>query len=187
MGNAFTSTILPRINFTIFNLKMPEKKGAAKAKAAPSHPPYAKMITDAIVAEGGRKGVSLIAISKAIESKNKVGPRHSTSLKLAMKRMLESGALVKPKGVGLAGSFKLAKPEKKPVVKKPAAKKSPAKSRPRKWSRKRPRNLPPKSQPKRRQPKRPRPKSRPKRSSKNRPKKWQRKPPRPERKSKKTG
>merc|ERR1712226_1387365 len=111
----------------IFNLKMPEKKGAAKAKAAPSHPPYAKMITDAIVAEGGRKGVSLIAISKAIESKNKVGPRHSTSLKLAMKRMLESGALVKPKGVGLAGSFKLAKPEKKPVVKKPAAKKSPAK------------------------------------------------------------
>merc|ERR1712233_211307 len=127
MGNAFTSTILPRINFTIFNLKMPEKKGAAKAKAAPSHPPYSKMITDAIVAEGGRKGVSLIAISKAIESKNKVGPRHSTSLKLAMKRMLESGALVKPKGVGLAGSFKLAKPEKKPVVKKPAAKKSPAK------------------------------------------------------------
>ena len=76
----------------------------------------------------GRKGVSLIAISKAIESKNKVGPRHSTSLKLAMKRMLESGALVKPKGVGLAGSFKLAKPEKKPVAaKKPAAKKSPAK------------------------------------------------------------
>merc|ERR1712233_46389 len=127
--NAFTSTILPRINFTIFNLKMPEKKGAAKAKAAPSHPPYAKMITDAIVAEGGRKGVSLIAISKAIESKNKVGPRHSTSLKLAMKRMLESGALVKPKGVGLAGSFKLAKPEKKPAaVKKPAAKKSPAKN-----------------------------------------------------------
>merc|ERR1712130_1052240 len=56
--------------------------------------------------------------------KNKVGPRHSTSLKLAMKRMLESGALVKPKGVGLAGSFKLAKPEKKPVVKKPAAKKT---------------------------------------------------------------
>merc|ERR1712130_449281 len=127
MGNAFTSTILPRINFTIFNVKMPEKKGAAKAKAAPSHPPYSKMITDAIVAEGGRKGVSLIAISKAIESKNKVGARHSTSLKLAMKRMLESGALVKPKGVGLAGSFKLAKPEKKPVVKKPAAKKSPAK------------------------------------------------------------
>jgi len=106
---------------------MPEKKAAAKAKAAPSHPPYAKMITDAIVAEGGRKGVSLIAISKAIESKNKVGPRHSTSLKLAMKRMLESGALVKPKGVGLAGSFKLAKPEKKPAAKKPAAKKSPAK------------------------------------------------------------
>merc|ERR1712130_573382 len=128
MGNAFTSTILPRINFTIFNLKMPEKKGAAKAKAAPSHPPYSKMITDAIVAEGGRKGVSLIAISKAIESKNKVGARHSTSLKLAMKRMLESGALVKPKGVGLAGSFKLAKPEKNPAaVKKPAAKKSPAK------------------------------------------------------------
>ena len=34
---------------------MPEKKAAAKAKAAPSHPPYAKMITDAIVAEGGKE------------------------------------------------------------------------------------------------------------------------------------
>ena len=32
---------------------MVEKKAAAVKKAAPSHPPYAKMITEAIVAVGG--------------------------------------------------------------------------------------------------------------------------------------
>ena len=70
----------------------------------------------------GRKGASLKAISAHIESKNKVGPRHATSLKLACKRMLEAGTLAKAKGVGLSGSFKLAKAEK-PAAKKPAAKK----------------------------------------------------------------
>merc|ERR1712046_231178 len=83
---------------------------------------YSKMIVDAM-ADGGRKGVSLIAISKSIEGKYSVGDRHATNLKLAMKRLLENGGVVKAKGVGLAGSFKLAKPEPKKVVKKPAAKK----------------------------------------------------------------
>ena len=75
----------------------------------------------------GRKGASLKAISAHIESKNKVGPRHATSLKLACKRMLEAGTLAKAKGVGLSGSFKLAKVEKPAVAKKPAAKKPLAK------------------------------------------------------------
>ena len=75
----------------------------------------------------GRKGASLKAISAHIESKNKVGPRHATSLKLACKRMLEAGTLAKAKGVGLSGSFKLAKVEKPAVVKKPATKKPVAK------------------------------------------------------------
>merc|ERR1712012_951550 len=105
---------------------MPEAKKAVK-KAAPAHPKYNVMITDAMTAIGGRKGVSLLAISKAIDSKHKVGPRHATSLKLATKKMLEAGTLVKAKGVGLAGSFKLAKPSKPVAAKKPAAKKVAAK------------------------------------------------------------
>ena len=69
------------------------------------------------------------AISGRIEENNKVGPRHSTSLKLNLKRMLEAGTLEKVTGLGLIGSFKLAKVEKpkspkKLSPKKPAAKKT---------------------------------------------------------------
>jgi len=49
---------------------MVEKKGAAKAKVAPSHPPYAKMITDAIVAEGGKNRDWSRAIAIIINSKS---------------------------------------------------------------------------------------------------------------------
>lgn len=121
---------------------MPAAKSAAKAspkKAAPSHPPYKQMIADTLKGQG-RKGLSLIAISKMISAEQKnLGPRHETSLKLALKRGIEDGSLVKVKGVGLAGSFKLPAPvkaapavkkapaAKKPAAKKPAAKKAPAK------------------------------------------------------------
>lgn len=62
----------------------------------------------------------------AADQKN-LGPRHETALKLALKRGLEDGSLAKVKGLGLAGSFKLAPavkaaPKKAPAAKKPAAK-----------------------------------------------------------------
>ncbi|CAG5110665.1 Oidioi.mRNA.OKI2018_I69.chr2.g5044.t1.cds [Oikopleura dioica] len=114
---------------------MPAAKAATK-KAAPSHPPYKQMIAETLKGQG-RKGLSFIAISKMIQANQKgLGPRHETSLKLALKRGIEDKSLAKVKGVGLAGSFKLAAPVKpapaatkaapkaKPAAKKPAAKKA---------------------------------------------------------------
>merc|ERR1712037_9889 len=121
--------------------KMPAAKSVAKAspkKAAPARPPYKQMFADTLKGQG-RKGLSLIAISKMISAEQKnLGPRHETSLKLALKRGIEDGSVVKVKGVGLAGSFKLPAPvkaapaakkapAKKAAAKKPAAKKAPAK------------------------------------------------------------
>merc|ERR1711953_720917 len=123
--------------------KMPAAKAATK-KAAPSHPPYKQMIAETLKGQG-RKGLSVIAISKMISANQKnLGVRHETSLKLALKRGIEDGSLVKVKGVGLAGSFKLPAPVKAPAAPKkkaaakPAAKKAPAKKAPAKKAAKKP-------------------------------------------------
>ena len=75
----------------------------------------------------------MLAISKMISAEQKnLGARHETNLKLALKRGLEDGSLAKVKGLGLAGSFKLAPPvkaaAKKPATKKAAVKKAAAKA-----------------------------------------------------------
>ncbi|CAG5098872.1 Oidioi.mRNA.OKI2018_I69.XSR.g16049.t1.cds [Oikopleura dioica] len=116
---------------------MPAKE--ATKKAAPSHPPYKQMIAEALKGQG-RKGLSLLTLSKMIQANQKgLNPRHETSLKLALKKGLEDGTLAKVKGVGLSGSFKLAAPVKaapaakkavpktKPAAKKAATKKAPVK------------------------------------------------------------
>ena len=104
--------------------KTPTKAKAPK-KAA-DHPTYAVMISAAIVALKDRKGSSKQAIEKYICANYKVGPRYAGPFKMALKKGVETGALVQTKGVGASGSFKLAKVEK-PAVKKPAAKKPAAK------------------------------------------------------------
>ena len=102
------------------------KKVAPKKPAA--HPAYKEMVAAAITALASRNGSSMVAIGKYVtENYNVNGERCSSNLKLALKRGLESGALVKVKGLGCTGSFKLAKPVKKVAPKKkPAAKKKAA-------------------------------------------------------------
>ena len=103
---------------------MPEKKAAPK-KA--DHPTYAVMIAAAVASLKDRKGSSKQAIGKYICANYKVGPTYNAHLKMALKRGVESGALVQTKGTGASGSFKIAKVEKeakKPAAKKPAAKKA---------------------------------------------------------------
>ena len=102
----------------------PKKVKAPKKPA--EHPTYAVMISAAIVAMKDRKGSSKQAIEKYVCANYKVGPRYAAPFKLALKKGVETGALVQTKGVGASGSFKLAKVEK-PAVKKPAAKKPAAK------------------------------------------------------------
>merc|ERR1719237_98883 len=111
------------------------KKAPAKPKAPAAHPPYAAMIK----ALGDKKGSSRQAILKYICANNKVDAAKAVSrTRIALKKLVESKALVAAAAAGKkgAGSFKLAvkepaakkpKAAKKPAAKKPAAKKPAAK------------------------------------------------------------
>ena len=111
--------------------KKPVKKAAAKKPA--EHPKYIEMVAAAITSLKERNGSSRQAIVKYIKANYKVGDSSDTHIKLALKRGVQSGALVQAKGAGASGSFKIGKekkPDKKPVAakkKKPAAKKPVAK------------------------------------------------------------
>ncbi|CAI9262026.1 unnamed protein product [Lactuca saligna] len=96
----------------------------AVAKKAPSstkpktHPTYAEMIKEAIVALKERTGSSQYAIAKHIEDNNKDLPANFKKLmSVQLKKLAASGKLTKVKS-----SFKLGAVEKKPTAKKaPAA------------------------------------------------------------------
>ena len=87
------------------------------------HPKYSVMVTEAIATLNDKKGSSKIAIEKFICANYKVGLNYDAPLKRALLASLEDGVLIKPKGVGLTGSFKLGHVGKPKVVKKTAAKK----------------------------------------------------------------
>merc|ERR1712051_807944 len=95
------------------------KKAAAPKKPA-AHPPSAAMVKAAIKALGDKKGSSLAAIKKYVAANYKVDiVKISPFIRKALKKGVESKALVQVKG-----SYKLAKEAKKPKVKKPKAKKA---------------------------------------------------------------
>ncbi|XP_009779667.1 histone H1-like [Nicotiana sylvestris] len=101
---------------------------AAKKTSAPkksrSHPPYAEMISEAIVALKERTGSSQFAIAKFIEEKQKDLPSNFRKLLLVqLKKLVASGKLSKIKG-----SFKLAPAAAKPAAAKPAAPAKPKKA-----------------------------------------------------------
>jgi len=106
-----------------------KKKPARKPKAPAQHPKYAVMITAAIAAIKERGGCSRQKIVKYIGANYKVGDGFEVHVRLAIRRMVQSAALVQTKGTGASGSFKLAKKPvekkapKKTQAKKPAAKK----------------------------------------------------------------
>lgn len=106
------------------------KKAAAK-KAAPTHPPTAQMVNNAISSLKERGGSSLQAIKKYISSTYKVdAEKIAPFIKKYLKSAVDGGSLIRTKGKGASGSFKLAPTEgakKKPAAKKPkaAAAKSP--------------------------------------------------------------
>eukprot|EP01134_Creolimax_fragrantissima_P004840 CFRG4840T1 len=114
---------------------------AAKAKTAPTHPKYSDMVVEAIQEQKERNGSSRQAIAKYVTDKYKVNASGATHLKLALKRGIDSGLLVHPKGhsgsyrIGtlpkkkVAGKKKAAAPKKKVAApkKKVAAKKTSAK------------------------------------------------------------
>merc|ERR1712158_149767 len=122
MGRLFTSTK------HITHNTMSAAAAAPKPKAPAAHPPYAAMVKAAVKALADKKGSSRQAILKYICANYKVdATKAPTRVRLALKKMVESKALVAAAAAGKkgAGSFKLA--AKEPAAKKPAAKKAAAK------------------------------------------------------------
>lgn len=111
-------------------------KKAPKPKKPASHPKYSDMIKAAIVHDASRNGASRQSIQKYVKKNYKVGDNVDLQVKLALKRLVESGMLRHTKGTGASGSFKLSKPEdtKKPskAVTSAKPKKAPKPSKPKK-------------------------------------------------------
>ena len=104
-----------------------------KAVKKPSvHPVYKDMVIS-VVKNSTRKGKSRIAIIKEIQENFSINsPQHEKHTKQCLKRLIDDGKLVKVKGLGVSGSFKLSKSclesegkkkRKSASAQKPAAKK----------------------------------------------------------------
>lgn len=93
-------------------------KASKAAKAPASHPPFAKMIVEAIAALKEKGGSSRQAILKYIKSHYKVDERIAeVNVRRVLVSATASGKLIRVKGAGASGSFKVAyKAEKAPAV-----------------------------------------------------------------------
>merc|ERR1711872_940687 len=102
-------------------------KMAAEKKSTPAkseHPTYKVMIIAAVTALKSRKGVSAQAMAKHVEANNKVKNGFKTHFKVALKKLVADGTVVRMSGAGASGSFKLGKVEAPKKVKKAAPKKA---------------------------------------------------------------
>ncbi|XP_059810931.1 histone H1-like [Hypanus sabinus] len=109
--------------------KTPKKKAAARSK--PTGPSLGEQIDKIVAGCLDRKGMSGVAIMKALADSGVDVAKRRHQVKMSIKRKVESGSLVQAKGSGISGSFKSGKGKTAvKVVKKankPAAKKSPDK------------------------------------------------------------
>ncbi|XP_065207697.1 histone H1B-like [Planococcus citri] len=100
-------------------------KGKATAKKASTHPPTASMVNNAIKTLNERGGSSLQAIKKSITATYKLdAEKLAPFIKKYLKSAVEKGTLIRTKGKGAAGSFKLAskaEPKKKTAAPKKKA------------------------------------------------------------------
>merc|ERR1711997_1113824 len=121
--------------YTMADAAPAKKVVKAKKVAKPAaHPPFKAMILTAIKALKERGGSSRQAILKYVVANNKVDAAKAAGpLKLALRKALAAGTIVKAKAAGKgAGKFKAGKVEKpkkvkkvkKPKAKKPATKKA---------------------------------------------------------------
>ena len=112
---------------------------STKAKSPRQHPTYKEMVSAAVAALKDRKGTSRQAVSKYIKTNYKVKENCDLHVNGALVKGVTSGTLIQTAGKGASGRFKLAKVEKKAVVKprkvaakKPAVKKAAKAVRPKK-------------------------------------------------------
>merc|ERR1711931_87273 len=78
----------------------------------------------AVTALKSRKGVSAQAVCKYLEANYKVKDGFKTHFKVALKKLVADGTVVRMSGTGASGSFKLGKVVVPKKVKKPAPKKA---------------------------------------------------------------
>ncbi|XKL62461.1 hypothetical protein PGB90_002294 [Kerria lacca] len=84
------------------------KTKTASKKASPTHPPTAQMVNNAIKSLKDRGGSSLQAIKKYISSTYKVdAEKIAPFIKKYLKSAVDNGSLIRTKGKGASGSFKL--------------------------------------------------------------------------------
>merc|ERR1712168_894103 len=114
----------------VFATMVDTKKPASQAKPA-EHPTYKVMIIAACNALKTRKGASSQAMCKYIESNYKVKDGFKTHFKVALKKLVADGTVLRMSGVGSNGSFK---PGKVEAPKKPAKKAAPKKPAPKKMA-----------------------------------------------------
>jgi len=96
-----------------------------KPKSKPTHPTVVVMIEAAIANLKERTGSSLIAIKKYIATNYKVDViKLNPHIKKALVNGVEKKTLIRVKGKGASGSFKLGKSEKSEKSKKKAVKKT---------------------------------------------------------------
>lgn len=115
-------------------------------KKKTTHPPTSEMVETALKHLDNRRGTSFYAIKQFVFSMYNVDPvRITPFIKRFLETAVSQGAVVRTKGTGLAGSFRLAKanptaPKVKSatVVKKPIPKKTPANEKKPKTSPKKP-------------------------------------------------
>merc|ERR1712179_783525 len=135
---AFPSTTPDGISPSSTNEEKKVKPGPKSVKEAitkkpiskPTHPTAVAMVEAAIGNLKERSGSSLMAIKKYIATNYKVDViRLNTHIKKALANGVEKKTLVRVKGKGANGSFKLGKSEKKDKLKKIAKKPKVAKAK----------------------------------------------------------
>uniref|UniRef100_A0A8C5N2R9 H15 domain-containing protein n=1 Tax=Gouania willdenowi TaxID=441366 RepID=A0A8C5N2R9_GOUWI len=90
------------------------KKRASKPKTAlkkkkSSGPSVSDLILEAVAASKERRGLSLSALKKELAAKGYDVVRNRSRVNAAVRRLVENGKLLRTKGTGAAGTFKLAK------------------------------------------------------------------------------
>uniref|UniRef100_A0A8C5NAQ3 H15 domain-containing protein n=1 Tax=Gouania willdenowi TaxID=441366 RepID=A0A8C5NAQ3_GOUWI len=89
------------------------KKKASKPKTAQkkksSGPSVSELILEAVAASKERRGLSLSALKKELAAKGYDVVRNNSRVNAAVRRLVENGKLLRTKGTGAAGTFKLAK------------------------------------------------------------------------------
>ncbi|KAA8577536.1 hypothetical protein FQN60_017592 [Etheostoma spectabile] len=105
--------------------KSPKKR--AKSQRKKTGPTVSELILKAASASTERGAVSLAALKKALKAGGYDVVKNKARILIAIRRLVASKSLLRTKGTGASGSFKVNKkpptPRKKRVVKKPKAKK----------------------------------------------------------------